>query len=175
MPTCRTALVAALALAAHATVARAQAPRQPRPADGPAPDGYEDCVQGGSPGLTVAPADAATGRGLPWRVLPYVRIEWRAGQSAGGAAHMPNFGPGGDYPTAGTADDVGIGVTWGRPGTYRLRVLAPGYQPWDTAGVRVPQAPPGATPFPPYAAAHCAIGPEVVVVARLRPAPRGVR
>ncbi len=30
-----------------------------------------------------------------------------------------------------------LGGAYGRPGTYTLRIERPGYQPWDTAGVRV--------------------------------------
>ena len=30
-----------------------------------------------------------------------------------------------------------LGGAYGRPGTYALRIERPGYQPWDTAGVRV--------------------------------------
>jgi hypothetical protein len=155
-----------LGLAAGSAAARAQ----PRAAAAPAPDGYEDCTHGGAIALSVELSDAATGRGIPWRVAPLVEVAWRAGRSAGTGRHMPNFGPGGDYPADGTADRLQIGVVWGRPGTYRLRVRAPGYRVWDTAGVRVPE---GVNPrFPPlpYAAPHCGTGPEVVVPARLRPA-----
>jgi hypothetical protein len=162
----RTLACVTLGLAVGSAAARAQS----RPPAAPPPDGYEDCTHGGAIALSVELSDAATGRGIPWRVAPLVEVAWRAGRSAGTGRHMPNFGPGGDYPADGTADRLQIGVVWGRPGTYRLRVRAPGYRVWDTAGVRVPE---GVNPrFPPltYAAPHCGTGPEVVVPARLRPA-----
>jgi hypothetical protein len=162
----RTLAYVTLGLAAGSAAARAQ----PRAAAAPAPDGYEDCTHGGAIALSVELSDVATRRGIPWRVAPLVEVEWRAGRSAGTARHMPNFGPGGDYPPEGTADRLQIGVVWGRPGTYRLRVRAPGYRVWDTAGVRVPKGVDPRLPPLPDAAPHCGTGPEVVVPARLRPA-----
>jgi hypothetical protein len=164
----RTLACVTFGLVIGSAVARAQ----PRSGAASAPDGYEDCTHGGRIALSVELSDAATGRGIPWRVVPLVEVAWRAGRSAGTGRDMPNFGPGGDYPTQGTADRLQIGVVWGRPGTYRLRVRAPGYRVWDTAGVRVPEGvDPRVSPLP-SAAPHCGTGPEVVVPARLQPIDR---
>ncbi|GJG88934.1 hypothetical protein tb265_41150 [Gemmatimonadetes bacterium T265] len=152
-----TVAYALVALTAVAARARAQA--------GGVPAGYELCTQGGSIARSVILVDATTGRGVPWRLVPAAHVAWRAGQSSGIAQHLPNFGPLGGYPTEGTADGVGIGIVWGRPGVYHLPVSVPGYRAWDTAGVRVPE---GAMRLP-YGPASCGVGRAVVVVARLRP------
>ena len=75
------------------------------------------CTQEANAGITVHLLDAASGQ--------YLR------RDAHGVARE------GSYADS-TSGDLGIlGFAVERPGSYDLRVRAEGYQPWDSAGVRV--------------------------------------